>query len=545
MTFSHLTRVLFAASMLMLAACGRAPDRADLVVINGGEPDSIDPAKISGQPEGRIAYALYEGLTAFDETGTPQPGVAESWELSEDKKTYTFHLRSNAKWSNGDAVTSEDFAWSWLRVLSEPEAEYKYQLFSIRGAEAYADAIGKARVAQTGGTETPMPDPASVGIRTPDKSTLIVELSNPTPYFLDLCAFCTLLPVHRATVEKAEHEGSSWTKVSRLVGNGAFTLQEWRLNDRIRLKKSASYWNHTAVKMNTVDVIPAPTPNTAFNFYISGVADVILDKSMVPTSLISELKKRPDYHATPILATYFIRFNVQKKPFDDARVRKAISMAIDKTLITEKVTQAGEPPADAFVPPGTAGYQPPEGLKYNLDQARQFLTEAGYPGGKGLPVIHYLYTNRSETDEKIAVELQAMLSRELGIQIQLSKQEWAVYQNSLRSLNYDMSRSSWVGDYKDPNTFLDMFVTSSGNNNTGWGNPRYDQLIADAAKEPDTTKRFDLFRAAETLLVHDDAPICPLFNYVVISFHSDRLGGIQGNITDEHPFRAMYWKTEQ
>jgi oligopeptide transport system substrate-binding protein len=217
-------------------------------------------------------------------------------------------------------------------------------------------------------------------------------------------------------------------------------------------------------------------------------------------------------------------------------------MVVDKALLTDKVTQAGEPVADAFVPPGTAGYQPPPGIARNPEAARKLLAESGYPGGAGFPVVHYLYTNKSETDEKIAVELQAMFRRELGISVLLTKKEWAVYLNSLSALDYDLCRSSWVGDYKDPNTFLDMFVTGGGNNNTGWSNRRYDELIAAAAKDTGQKERFAHFQEAETILVHDEMPICPIFNYVVIMFYSDRLGGISGNLTDEHPFRALYWK---
>jgi oligopeptide transport system substrate-binding protein len=295
--------------------------------------------------------------------------------------------------------------------------------------------------------------------------------------------------------------------------------------------------------MKTIDVLPAPSPNTAFNFYHSGMADLMMDKSMVPTSLIPELKKRPDYHATPVLATYFIRYNVKRKPFTDVRVRKAFGMVVDKLLLTEKVTQAGEPPTNSLVPPGTAGYQPPEGITRDPDAARKLLAEAGFPNGAGFPVVHYLYTNRSETDEKIAVELQAMFQRELGISIQLTKQEWAVYLNSLDGLDYDFCRSSWVGDYKDPNTFMDMFLKDGGNNNTGWTNAHYDELIALAAREPDAAKRFAAFNEAERLLIHDEVPITPLFHYVVIMFYDQkRLGGIRGNLTDEHPFRLMYWK---
>ena len=518
----------------MVSGCGRPPDRADLVVINGGEPDTIDPAKIRGQPEGRIAYSLFEGLTRYKSTGETEPGIAERWEISPDGLHYTFHLREGVKWTNGDAITAQDFVWSWLRTLREPEAEYKYQLYYIRGAEAFGEAKN----------DSVRPPAESVAIRATDARTLEVELKNPTPFFIDLTVFYTLMPLHRATVEASEKSGKSWLRPETIVNNGPFLLTEWRLNDRIRLTKNPAYWDAANVRLKTVDVLPAPSPNTAFNFYHSGVADVILDKSLVPTSLVPDLKKRADYHATPILATYFIRFNTKRAPFTDVRVRKAISLVVDKELLTQKVTQAGEPVADAFVPPGTAGYNPPEGMKRDPEAARKLLADAGFPGGAGFPVVRYLYTNKSETDEKLAVELQAMFKRELGISVLLAKQEWAVYLNSLSSLDYDFCRSSWVGDYLDPNTFLDMFVTGGGNNNCGWGNQRYDDLIALAAKEPDGAKRFDQFREAETILIRDEMPICPLFNYVVLMFYSDRLGGLAGNLVDEHPFRTMYWKTK-
>ena len=524
--------LFFSLVMTLLSGCGRPPDRADLVVINGGEPDSIDPAKIRGQPEGRIAYALFEGLTRYNAAGNTEPGVAERWEISEDGLKYTFHLRDGVQWSNGDPVTADDFQWSWLRALREPEAEYKYQFYYIRGAEAYGEAKDNAS----------RPPDDSVAIRAPDARTFTVELKNPTPFFLDLTVFYTLMPIHRASVEAAEKAGVSWLRPGILINNGAFLFTEWRLQDRIRLTRNPRYWDAANTKLNTVDVLPAPSPNTAFNFYHSGVADIIMDKSLVPTSLVPDLKKRADYHATPILATYFIRYNVKRAPFTDVRVRKAFSMVVDKTLLTEKVTQAGEPVTDAFVPPGTAGYQPPAGVKRDPDAARKLLAEAGFPGGAGFPVVRYLYTNTSETDEKIAVEVQAMFRRELGISVLLTKQEWAVYLNSLSALDYDLCRSSWVGDYKDPNTFLDMFVTGGGNNNCGWSNPRYDELIALAAKESDGAKRFDQFREAETILIRDEMPICPLFNYVVIMFYSARLGGVEGNLVDEHPFRTMHWK---
>jgi oligopeptide transport system substrate-binding protein len=523
----------FLLAALGLAGCDSPIERADLVVINGAEPDSLDPAKIRGQPEGRVAYGLFEGLTRYNAAGESEPAVAERWEISPDGKRYTFFLRENAKWSNGEPITAHDFVWSWFRAMREPECEYRYQFYYIVGAEAYGEAKDAAS----------RPAESTVAIRAKDARTLEVELRNPTPFFVDLCAFYTLMPLHRATLEAAEKSGESWLRPGKLVNNGPYLLSAWRLSDRIRLTKNPHYWDAANVKMNVVDMLPMASPNTALNFYYSGVADLILDKSMVPTSLIPALKSRPDYHATPILATYFVRFNTTRKPFNDPRVRKAFSMVVDKQLLTEKVTQAGEVPTNAFTPAGTAGYQPPEGIGRNVQLARKLLAEAGYPGGAGFPVVRYLYTNRAEVDDKIAVELQAMFRSELGITIQLSKQEWSTYLNTQSALDYDFSRSSWVGDYKDPNTFLDMFMAGGGNNNTGWINQRYDELIRLAGQEPNQEKRFAYFREAETLLVREDVPVLPLFNYVVIMLYDhDRLGGVQGNITDEHPLRCMYWK---
>ncbi len=528
---ARIAQITILAIAAFLCGCGRSPDRGEIVVINGAEPATIDPAKISGQPEGRVANCLFEGLTRYQTNGETEPGIAERWEMSPDGRNYTFHLRQS-RWSNGDPVTAHDFVWSWLRVLKEPDAEYRYQMYYLRGAKEFAEALDAQK----------NPDETKIGLRAADDRTLVVDLTNPTPYFIDLCAFYTFFPVHRGSIEAAEKADQSWLRAGRLVGNGPFVLKEWRLSDRIRVEKNPHYWDVANVKVQTIDILPVNNPNTAFNFYHSGVADLILDKSLIPTALVNDLKKRPDYHSKPILATYFMRFNVTKKPFDDARVRRAISMVVDKKLITEKITQAGEVPTSAFVPAGTAGYESPEGLKRDIAAARKLLAEAGYPGGQGFPLVRYLYTNRSDVDDKVAVELQSMFKNDLGISINLSKQEWSVYQDSLKNLDYDFARSSWVGDYKDPNTFLDMWLTGGGNNETGWGNKKYDELIDLASQEPDREKRFGFFREAETIVL-TEAAICPLFNYVVIMFYDDkRLGGVEGNLTDEHPFRTLHWK---
>lgn len=532
----RLIRLAFLLALLLTAVgCRRAMDRAELVFINGAEPELLDPVFSTAQATGRVIYALLEGLTAFDQFAKPQPGVAERWDISPDGLRYTFHLRRNAKWSNGDPVTAHDFAYSWRRtLLPENAAEYAYQLHYIRGARAFNE--GKTK------------DFATVGVRVPDDYTLEVELENPTPFFLDLCAFATLVPVHRATVEKH----SDWNaNPAHYVGNGPFVLKEWRLFDRVRLVKSPTYWNPDAVGMASIDVLPAQRPMTAFNLYDTGVADLMMDKGLAPTPLIDALKTRPDFHAAPFLGNYFFRFNCTRGPFKDARVRRAFSLAIDRALLTQKVTRAGEVPAWSFTPPGAGqNYQPPdppdaawkEG-RPQVEAARQLLADAGFPGGKGFPIFYYLYRADSDLDQDIAVELQAMFKQALGVEMLLARQEWTVYLNSQSKLDYDLCRSSWVGDYNDPNTFMDMFVTGGGNNRTGWSNAQYDEAIAAAAREIDLAKRYAIFQRAEQILVHDEAPIVPLYYYVGIQFYDpERLGGLEPNLLDEHPLKALHWK---
>lgn len=509
--------------LLLLPGCGRQP-RADLVFLNGAEPETLDPALITGQPEGRVANALFEGLLAFDENGRPQPGAAKSWEVSDDGRTYTFQLREGLVWSDGQPLSAHDFVASWRRTLEPTTAsEYAYQLHYIKNAKAF--------------NEGDITDFAQVGISAPDDRTLRVELENPTPFFPDLCAFVTLLPVPVHVIEKL---GDDWTRPGNLVGNGAYLLESWRLNDRIRLRKNPRYWNAEKVALESVDILPVSRANTAFNLYASGQADLMMDKGLVPPALLPEIKKRPDFHAAPFLGTYFLRFNAAKEPFRDPRVRRAFSLVVDKPSLVERITQAGELPAGGFVPPGAGGYVSVPGVPRDPVEARRLLSEAGFPGGKGFPLVTYLYSE-GEMNEAIAVELQGMWRRELGVNVQLLRQEWKVYLRSLSTLDYDIARSSWVGDYPDPNTFLDMFVTGGGNNRTGWGDADYDKLIAAAAAETDREKRFDLLRKAETILVDTQMPVCPLYFYVGIQLYdAEKFGGIEGNVLDEHPLRLIH-----
>jgi oligopeptide transport system substrate-binding protein len=508
-----------------LCSCDTGGPRADLVILNGAEPESIDPAVFTGQLEGRVAYALFEGLLRFDRFGKPSPGVAESWDISEDGKVYTFHLRNDAKWSNGEPVVANDFVESWKRaLLPETACEYAYLLYRIKNGEPFNEGTLK--------------DFGEVGVKAIDDRTLRVDLEAATPYFPYLCAFATLLPVPVKTIAKF---GDEWTKPGNLVNNGAFILKEWRLNYRMRLEKNPYFWDKNQVKLNTLDILPIDNSITAYNFYASKVADLILDKGLTPSSLIPDLKVRPDFHASPFLGNYFIRFNVTRKQFADPRVRQAFAMAIDKDRIVKKITQAGEPPAYSFTPPGTgANYEPPKMFGYNPARAKQLLAEGGYPDGKAFPTVTYLYDNK-KLNEDIAVEIQSMLTETLGVHVELQKQEWKVYLNSLSRLDYDFCRSSWVGDYNDPNTFIDCFVSGGGNNRTGWSNPEYDRLVGAASRESDNQKRLALIHQAEEILLNQGTPICPLYFYMGIQIYDGhKFGGIEGNLLDEHPFREMY-----
>jgi len=515
-------------AIFLLCACGPGWPRAVRVFINGAEPETLDPAIITGQPEGRIVNALFEGLCAFDKSGRAVPGVAERWDISPDGRTYTFYLRENAKWSDGSPVTSKDFVSSWKRTLTPATGSaYNYLLHPIKNAKAFSE--GK------------ISDFSGVGVRAPDDRTLIVELESPTPYFLDLCSFPTLHPV---PVDLIARVGDDWVKPGHLINNGAYILEQWRINDRIQLRKNPHYWNRENVALETVDILPISKDSVAFNFYESGLADLVMDKGLAPISLMDELRGRKDFHAAPFLGIYFMRFNCTQKPFDDARVRKAFAMSIDKKRIVEKITRAGELPATGFVPPGIAGYDGPAGLPYDPGAARKLLAEAGYPDGKGFPMVNYLY-NESQQNESIAVELRDMWEQELGVKINLARQEWKVYLNSLGSLDYGIARSSWVGDYPDPNTFLDMFITDGGNNRTGWTSENYDQMIARAAAETDPAARLKLLSAAESFLIEDQAPIAPVYYYVGIQLYDpDKIGGVEANVLDEHPIREIHRKDQ-
>lgn len=516
----------FLALSLLLGSCGESAKRADLVFINSAEIETPDPAMATDQVSMRISESLFEGLCRNNFKGEATPGMAERWDVSEDRKHYVFHLRPNIVWSNGDPVTAQDFVLSWERALRASTAsDYAPQLYPLVNARAYNE--GKLK------------DFTQVGVKAIDDRTLETTLDNPIPYWLDLCAFLTLAPVHTPTIEKY---GDSWIKPGKLVGNGPYLFESWLIDDRIRLRKNPLYWDAANVGMEVVDILPIAEANTALNYFLTKQADLMMDKGMVPTSLVPKLKQQPWFHTGPFLGTWFIRANVTKPPFTDARVRLAFSYAVDRKRIVEKITQLGEREAFSLTPPGTGkDYQPPAGVAFDPAKAKALLAEAGFPEGRGFPRVSYLYLPLP-IERNIAVELQAMWRDVLGVTVSLEKKEQKIWLSSMRELSYDLCRSSWVGDYNDPNTFIEMFTTGNGNNRTGWESKRYDELVAAAAAEADVAKRHAIFQEAETLLISSEAPIFPVYHYVGVQFRREGLQGVEANLIDNHPFRAMSWE---
>ncbi|MBI3878110.1 MAG: peptide ABC transporter substrate-binding protein, partial [Verrucomicrobia bacterium] len=342
--------------------------RADLVIINGQEPGTLDPALAVTVEELRATLDLFEGLLRVDPVDAkPVPGLAERWEISPDGRVYTFHLRTNAQWSTGEPITAHDFAWAWKRALDPATASpYAEQFFPVKNAEAFNSGELK--------------DPSQLGFAALDDHTFRVELANPTAYFLDLCAFQTLAVTPRRAIER---HGDAWIHAHPLPVSGPYQLEFWRLKDRIRLRKNPRYWDAANTRAEVVDLLPATIASTAFNLYAAGQADILWDKDLVPPELLPALRDRPDYHSFPYLGSYFVRINVTRKPFDDPRVRRALALAVDKRRLVGKLLRAGETPASALVPPAARDYQSPEGLGHDPEQARRLLAEAGFPGGKG------------------------------------------------------------------------------------------------------------------------------------------------------------------
>ena len=508
--------LVFASMMLLpmtLGGCGQTVGDADFVFLLGAEPETIDPAILSGQPGGRAARNIFEGLVYNDPLDlSPTPGMAESWDISKDGRTYTFYLRE-AEWSDGSPVTAHDFYYAWERVLNpETASKYANMLYPIENAEKY----------NTG----EVTDPKILGFHAVDDTTLVVNLHSPCAYFLHLCCFYTLLPVPRHTVERYREQ---WIKPENIVSNGAYVLTEWQLSQKMRFEKNHRYWDAENVALDVIDGLTGDNINANFNLYMSGIMDWA-DASAVPLFVVPELLKRADFHVGPYLNTYFYRFNVTREPFDDIRVRKAFFLAMDSEAITKYVTKAGQTPAHSLVPPGLPGYVEARLPKRNVEEAQRLMRAAGYPGGEGFPHAEVLF-NTSESHKHIAEVLQQGWKETLGIEVELVNQEWKVYLATTRSVDYWVARGGWIGDYLDPNTYLDMWTSGNGNNRTGFADPEYDALIDRISRTLDPEERMELLNQAEDWILNKEMIILPIYYYVVQNLYDERdFSGLTPNL---------------
>ena len=496
---------------------------------NGTEPQSLDPQIATGVPEHHVISAVMEGLVLKDrKTLEPRPGVAKTWDISNDGRVYTFYLRENAKWSNGDAHTAHDYVWSWWRALQTTLGnQYAYMLFPIKNAKRYYDG------------ETS--DFSDVGVKAIDNRTLQVTLTNPTPYFLQLLDHYSLFPVHQATIEKfgrADERGTRWSYEGNLVGNGPYKLEEWKINRHITVTKNPYYWDEANVSINSIVFKPVDNAVTEERMFRAGALHVT---SSIPADKIAIYQEKfaPELKITPYLGTYFYRLNINTPQLQDKRVRRALGMAIDRKQLVDNITKGGQIPAYTMTPPGTMGYFPESTLNFDPEAAKRLLAEAGYPNGEGFPPIEILY-NTNEGHRKIAVALQEMWKNYLNIDIKLLNQEWKVYLATESAGDYQISRGGWIGDYVDPNNFLDMFLCNGGNNRTGWCNEEYDRLILEVAPSQSShEQRLKIFQQAETMLL-EDMPIIPVYTYTSIKLLHPSVRNFDDNILNQAMYKDLY-----
>ncbi|MEP6388540.1 MAG: peptide ABC transporter substrate-binding protein [Halioglobus sp.] len=501
---------------------------------NGSEPQGLDPHVVTGVPENKLIRALFEGLAVKNPyTLEPEPGVASSWDFSEDGRVITFHINPDARWSNGDSVTAHDYVWSWGRALDPAMGNlYAYMLFPVNNAQAYA----------TGELE----DFGDVGVKALDDLTLEVTLTEPTPFFLQLMDHYSTFAVHRPTIEKFGKKTdrfTKWTRVENIVSNGPFVLSEWKLNRRISMVKNATYWDKDKVGLN--GVVFYPTENLVSEERMFRVGQLHYTQS-IPLDKIPVYRAMEDtpYVQAPYLGTYFYLVNTERPPLNDVKVRQALSMAVNRDSLNNTVLKESAVAAYSITPPGTLGYQPPKLFDYNPELARSLLAEAGYPDGEGWPGIELIY-NTSESHRQVAVALQQMWKDELNIEITIANQEWKVYLDSVTQMNFDIARRGWIGDYVDANNFLDLYLTGGGNNNTGFADPIYDDLIGTKAPQAKTREeRYAVFYEAETRLM-EQMPIIPIYTYTSKHLVHPSVKGMPSNLMDSLNLKYVWLDPEE
>ena len=509
--------LLFAALMVFSCfACNtQGPaEEFELNVNIASEPESIDPALNTAVDGAVMINHMFEGLYKWIDDGNGVAklvlGQAESVDVNAEKTVYTFKIRENAKWSDGQAVTASDFVYSWQRLVDPATAaDYCYM----------ADILLNANEIMAGEK-----DKSELGVKAIDEHTLEVTLHTPCPYFEEIMAFPSLMPVRQDMIEKG---GDQWTfDLSTYVGNGPYKMESWEHNSKIRLVKSENYYDYAKLGPNAINFALMDDANAIYAAFNSGQLNFIEE---VPVAEIPTLVEQGKLNIDKYIGTYYVCFQTQKAPFDDVRVRKAFSLAIDRNYIVEQITRTGQVPASGFVPYGvndalgiegddfrTVGGNymdvSKEAYEANCEEARRLLAEAGYEGGAGFPVVEYLY-NTSDNHKAIGEALQQMWQDELGVTVNLVNQEWNTFLQTRKEGNYSIARNGWIADYNDPMSFLDLWLTGGGNNDAHYSNAEYDALIMQAKSTSDAAERMRLMHQAEDILMGEDVVHAAIYFY--------------------------------
>ena len=499
-----------------------------LTVQLGPDVETIDPALNSAVDGANYILFAFDNLLKMDKDGKVVPGLAEKYEVSDDQLTWTFHLRDGLKWSDGSALTAEDFVYSWQRLV-DPNVAAPYAQTVLGMVEGYDDAIGRP---DADGNTTVDPDPTKLKVEAPDEKTLIVHMAKPTPYFDKLAAFVSLSPVKKDVVE-ANPDGWS-IDPKTYISTGPFKLTGWEPGSYLMFEKNENYWDADSIKLDGIKCLLMQDQNATFSAYESGDALMIKD---VPTQEITTLKERSDFHIDPILGTYYLDLNTTLDEFKDPKVREALSLALDRKYISETITSGTYTPASGFVSEGVtdwngtawqdnitdkSAYINIDDHAGNLAKAKELLKEAGYENGVGLPDMVYS-TNDASYHKKIAEYLQQAWG-ELGLKVQVNIVEWKSFTPQRRSGNYQIARDGWVMDYNDPSNILELALTGNGNNNAKYSNPEFDALMSKAATEKDPQTRFGYLHQAEDFIMKDTAMV-PLLYYNDFYLQSDKITG--------------------
>lgn len=498
----------------LLGACESARDRDTLIVNIATEPPSLDWSLATDHVSFNVIANLMVGLARFDENAEPVPELAGSWEIQNDGRRYVFRLRKNALWTDGKPVTADDFVFSWRRILDPATAsEYAYLLFPVLNARKVNQGLV---------------EPEVLGVSAPDPYTLIVELEEPTAFFLSLVTFEITFPQRRDVIER---HGEQWTEPANIVTNGPFRLVEWKHENRIVLEANVNF-EPAPPPVDRVEMLMINDRVTAMTLFDRGRLDIMDNYSLDPLDIPS-YAEFGSFERVPQLRGYYYGFNTKKPPFNDPRVRQAFSLAIRRDTFP-KILLGGEQPAASWIPPGMFAHNPEIGLHHDPERARALLAEAGYPGGEGFPPVSAVF-NTSERHELVAQILQAQWRETLNVEVSIENVEWKVF---LAMLNEDpppLFRLGWGADYPDPDNFMNLFTSYSGNNKTGWGSERYDALVAEAARTLDRKERRKLYDEAQRLLLEDAAAIAPLFTTAentvtqpwVMNFHLDSMARLK------------------